>query len=76
MKAERQKIFDPEETEKLRNLCDGKDAHVMSCESVEKKMKPPRLYDLTTLQREANRIYGFTGAADSYSCPRAFMKKN
>ena len=60
MKAERQKIFDPEEAEKLRNLCDGKDAHVMSCESVEKKVKPPRLYDLTTLQREANRIYGFT----------------
>ena len=60
MKAERQKIFDPKEAEKLQNLCDGKDAHVMCCESVEKNVKPPRLYDLTTLQREANRIYGFT----------------
>ena len=60
MKAERQKLFDPEEAEKLRSLCDGKDAQVVSCESTEKKVKPPRLYDLTTLQREANRIYGLT----------------
>ena len=26
----------------------------------EKKVKAPKLYDLTTLQREANRIYGMT----------------
>ena len=29
-------------------------------ETEEKTVKPPRLYDLTTLQREANRIYGMT----------------
>ena len=28
--------------------------------SKEKTVKPPKLYDLTTLQREANRIYGMT----------------
>lgn len=26
----------------------------------EKTENPPRLYDLTTLQREANRLYGYT----------------
>ena len=26
----------------------------------EKKVQPPKLYDLTTLQREANRLLGFT----------------
>ena len=26
----------------------------------EKTVDAPRLYDLTTLQREANRLYGFT----------------
>ena len=25
-----------------------------------KTEQPPRLYDLTTLQREANRLFGFT----------------
>lgn len=25
-----------------------------------KTIQPPRLYDLTTLQRECNRIYGYT----------------
>ena len=33
------------------------------CTSVvqeQKKEKPPKLYDLTTLQREANRIFGYT----------------
>ncbi|MFR9543419.1 MAG: DNA topoisomerase, partial [Rikenellaceae bacterium] len=33
---------------------------VQSVESKEKSEKPPRLYDLTTLQREANRKLGFT----------------
>lgn len=31
-----------------------------SVETIEKKVKPPKLYDLTSLQREANRIYGMT----------------
>ena len=32
----------------------------MSCESVEKKMKPPRLYDLTTPAKRGKPHYGFT----------------
>ena len=34
-----------------------------SCFSVKREKKteqPPKLYDLTTLQREANRLFGFT----------------
>ena len=48
------------DAEKLRKLCVGKSATVKLAERQEKTEKPPKLYDLTTLQREANRIYGYT----------------
>lgn len=48
------------DAEKLRKLCVGKSATVKSAERQEKTEKAPKLYDLTTLQREANRIYGYT----------------
>ena len=48
------------DAEKLRKSCLGKPAQVQSVERQEKKEKPPKLYDLTTLQREANRAYGYT----------------
>lgn len=48
------------EAEKLRADCDGKTAVCTSLIREEKTENPPRLYDLTTLQREANRLYGYT----------------
>ncbi len=35
-------------------------AHIASLESESKKMVPPQFYDLTELQRHANRLYGFS----------------
>lgn len=46
--------------EKLRQACMGKSAVVQTVNRQEKTEKPPKLYDLTTLQREANRLYGYT----------------
>lgn len=40
--------------------CEGKNAWVKSVEKKEKQENPPALYDLTTLQRDANRILGYT----------------
>ena len=40
--------------------CRGSAAMVQSVERQEKAEKPPALYDLTTLQREANRTLGYT----------------
>ena len=37
-----------------------KQAVVSSLKRETKTVNPPKLYDLTTLQREANRYYGFT----------------
>ena len=33
---------------------------ILSVKKERKKVQPPKLYDLTTLQREANRLLGFT----------------
>lgn len=46
--------------EKIHMACDGQAASVRSVEKQVKTVQPPRLYDLTTLQRECNRIYGYT----------------
>lgn len=56
----KQKIFDPGEAAQLKEKCQGSEASVTSVRETEKRIKPPKLYDLTTLQREANRIYGMT----------------
>ena len=49
-----------EEAEAIRIAADGRDAVVLSVEKGRKTTVPPKLYDLTSLQRDANRIFGFT----------------
>ena len=44
----------------IANACKGKTAIVKSVERKEKAEKAPALYDLTALQRDANRILGYT----------------
>ena len=44
----------------IANACKGKTAIVKSVECKEKAEKAPALYDLTALQRDANRILGYT----------------
>lgn len=44
----------------ILSACAGKPAAVQTVDRKEKATAPPRLYDLTTLQREANRIFGYT----------------
>ena len=38
----------------------GGEAHIEKMEAQTKRMSPPLLYDLTELQRHANRLYGFS----------------
>lgn len=56
----KEKVFQQEEAENVKNACDGKEAFVKSAVSEKKTVNAPKLYDLTTLQREANRIFGYT----------------
>ncbi len=58
--ASGEKMTERSEAEKIRMDCDHNSAFVRSAEKQVKTIQPPRLYDLTTLQRECNRIYGYT----------------
>ena len=58
--ASGEKMTERSEAEKIRMDCDHNSAFVRSVEKQVKTIQPPCLYDLTTLQRECNRIYGYT----------------
>jgi DNA topoisomerase-3 len=49
-----------QEAEDICSACNGTDAVVVSVEEKEKAVAPPKLFDLTTLQRDANRLFGYT----------------
>ena len=51
---------DPAEAESVKTACAGAQAVCASMVREKKTEQPPKLYDLTTLQREANRLFGFT----------------
>ena len=53
-------IANEEAAELLVALCNGSTAVVTQMKKEDKKAFPPRLYDLTSLQREANRYFGYT----------------
>ena len=55
-----EKIVSPEDAEKVKAACTDRPAVCVSVKREQKKEQPPKLYDLTTLQREANRIFGYT----------------
>ena len=59
-KASSGRIQSRTEAEKLRRGCLGRQAVVQKVERQEKTERQPELFDLTSLQREANRIYGYT----------------
>lgn len=58
--AESERIDTKKTAEAIANTCNHKSAIVISIEQSKKSEKPPLLYDLTTLQREANRVLGYT----------------
>lgn len=53
-------ISDKTEAERIAGGCENGQALVTSVIKEEKWVAPPKLYDLTTLQRDANRLFGFT----------------
>ena len=58
--ADLEKVKTEDEAKAIAAACDKKQAVVSSLKKETKTVNPPKLYDLTTLQREANRYYGFT----------------
>lgn len=54
------RTFDKERVEKLKKELEGKALTVTSVEKVSKKQNAPGLYDLTELQRDASRRFGYS----------------
>ena len=55
-----EKFTDSAEAEQAATMCKGEAVTCTSVTKEQKKEQPPKLYDLTTLQREANRLFGYT----------------
>ncbi len=51
---------DQAKAQQIVEKCSGKEAYVSKAEKEEKREKPAALYDLTTLQRDANRLLGYS----------------
>jgi len=60
MEAASDRFPDPAGAESVKTACGGARAVCASIHREKKTEQPPKLYDLTTLQREANRLFGFT----------------
>ena len=58
--ASSEKMKDKSQAEKIKQECCGNSVTVKSIERKEKNERPPLLFDLTTLQRTANRELGYT----------------
>jgi DNA topoisomerase-3 len=54
------RILSAEEAEAIVLACRGRTGTITKLEKKEQREKAPMLYDLTTLQREANNRYGFS----------------
>ena len=49
-----------EQADKIKREAQGKEGAVVESRRERKRVPPPQLFDLTTLQREANRRFGFS----------------
>ena len=59
-KAVSERIDNEREAEELAALCMGKTAEAIEVKREIKTVNPPKLFDLTSLQREANKKFGYT----------------
>jgi len=60
--AERERLADKAVADGIASKLNGITAVIRSIKKQEKSVAPPRLYDLTTLQREANKMFGLTAS--------------
>lgn len=59
-KEKNSKIFDKSKVDEIIDKVTGKDGEVKSIKKEEKKVPPPLLYDLTELQRDGNKKFGYS----------------
>ncbi len=64
-----------QDADAMQAACDGQCAVVGSIERKRVEKKPPKLYDLTTLQREANRYYGLPASQTLQAAQELYEEK-
>lgn len=64
-----------QDADAMQAACDGQCAVVGSIERKRVEKKPPKLYNLTTLQREANRYYGLTASQTLQAAQELYEEK-
>lgn len=67
------RIDDENTVDALISACNGDTAVISSVKREVKTVNPPKLYDLTTLQRDANKIYGYT-AQQTLDCVQSLYE--
>ena len=60
VKAETERLDNENTAKEIITACENSQAVCVSVSKETKTEQPPKLFDLTTLQRAANRIYGYT----------------
>ena len=73
--AASEQMAQEQDADTVQAACDGQCAVVGSIESKRVEKKPPKLYDLTTLQREANRYYGLTASQTLQAAQELYEEK-
>ena len=66
------RTFSREHIEKIADTISGQPLNVTSVDRVSKKQPAPGLYDLTELQRDANRNFGFSAKETLNICQRLY----
>lgn len=67
-------IADKAEADKIALACQGKPCRIGDTKQKREVIKAPKLYDLTTLQRECNRLFGMT-AERTLACTQSLYEK-
>ena len=75
MVAVSEQMAQEQDADTMQAACDGQCAVVGSIERKRVEKKPPKLYDLTTLQREANRYYGLTASQTLQAAQELYEEK-
>ena len=69
-----ERFEDEQEAQTLADACNGQTAEIIRVEKKTRSDRPPKLYDLTALQREANQLFGYT-AQQTLDCAQSLYEK-
>ena len=69
-----ERFEDEQEAQALADACNGQTAEIIRVEKKTRSDRPPKLYDLTALQREANQLFGYT-AQQTLDCAQSLYEK-